>query len=375
MKRLRLVSEGILYRNPHPGHQAVCAFLPNLVPLSDQELLCFYRRGQAFYSLDGTLAQLRSEDGGNTWIDEGLIWDPTAELPPYTYSAPHGTLLQDGSLVIVAHRYPATEENFFRFNLETGGAKTTETVLFRSQDGGRHWSAPQPLELGSERMLDTPSSVIEMEDGRWFLAFEQWKMWDDVSPLHIKGFALYSRDQGETWGEREDFPTASDPARMYSHSRYSRMLDGRICALQWTQNIGGQKNYPLHLVVSDTDGKRWSTPHSSEIQAQTSWLADLGNGTLAATYSIREGIKPGVLVALSEDEGKTWDLERQVMVWDAVGQEFLGVSRKPNYPASHDNIAFGKPNTARLPGGDILSSWWCTQACVTHIRYARLSVE
>ena len=244
MKRLRLVSEGILYRNPHPGHQAVCAFLPNLVPLSDQELLCFYRRGQAFYSLDGTLAQLRSEDGGNTWIDEGLIWDPTAELPPYTYSAPHGTLLQDGSLVIVAHRYPATEENFFRFNLETGGAKTTETVLFRSQDGGRHWSAPQPLELGSERMLDTPSSVIEMEDGRWFLAFEQWKMWDDVSPLHIKGFALYSRDQGETWGEREDFPTASDPARMYSHSRYSRMLDGRICALQWTQNIGGQKKLP-----------------------------------------------------------------------------------------------------------------------------------
>lgn len=375
MKRLRLVSEGILYRNPHPGHQAVCAFLPNLVPLSDQELLCFYRRGQAFYSLDGILAQLRSKDGGNTWIDEGLIWDPTAELTPYTYSAPHGTLLKDGSLVIVAHRYPATEENFFRFNPETGGAKTTETVLFRSQDGGRHWSAPHPLELGSERMLDTPSSVIEMEDGRWFLAFEQWKMWDDVSPLHIKGFALYSRDQGETWGEREDFSTASDPARMYSHSRYSRMLDGRICALQWTQNIGGQKNYPLHLVVSDIDGKRWSKPHSTEIQAQTSWLADLGNGTLAAAYSIREGIKPGVLVALSEDEGKTWNLEHQVMVWDAVGQEFLGVSHKPDYPASHDNIAFGKPNTARLPGGDILSSWWCTQACVTHIRYARLSVE
>ena len=86
-------------------------------------------------------------------------------------------------------------------------------------------------------------------------------------------------------------------------------------------------------------------------------------------------MKPGILVALSEDEGKTWDLEHQVMAWDAVGQEFLGVSRKPTYPASHDNIAFGKPNTARLPGGDILSSWWCTQACVTHIRYARLTLK
>ena len=96
---------------------------------------------------------------------------------------------------------------------------------------------------------------------------------------------------------------------------------------------------------------------------------------MAATYSIREGMKPGILVALSEDEGKTWDLEHQVMAWDAVGQEFLGVSHKPTYPASHDNIAFGKPNTARLPGGDILSSWWCTQACVTHIRYARLTLK
>ena len=375
MACLELVSEGILYRNPHPGHQSVCAFLPNIVPLSDQELLCFYRRGQAFYSLDGTLAQLRSNDGGDTWTEEGLIWDPAAERDPHTYSAPHGTLLKNGNLVIVAHRYPATPENFFRFNPETGGSRPTETVLFHSQDSGQSWSAPQVLELGSDRVLDTPSGVIELEDGGWFLAFEQWKTWDDDSPLHIKGFGLYSREQGKTWEEREDFPSADDSDRMYSHSRYSRMLDGRICALQWTQNIGGQENYPLHLVTSDITGKHWTQPQPTDIQAQTSWVADLGTGLLAATYTIREGMKPGVLVALSEDEGRTWDLEHQVMIWDAVGQEFLGVSHKPEYPASHDNIAFGKPNTARLPDGDLISSWWCTQACVTHVRYARLTVK
>jgi hypothetical protein len=63
-----------------------------------------------------------------------------------------------------------------------------------------------------------------------------------------------------------------------------------------------------------------------------------------------------------------------VLAWDAVGQEWLGVSRRPAYPASHDNIAFGKPNLARLPGGDLVAAWWCTQACVTHARYARLRV-
>jgi hypothetical protein len=86
-------------------------------------------------------------------------------------------------------------------------------------------------------------------------------------------------------------------------------------------------------------------------------------------------MRPGIYVVLSEDEGETWDIEHQVNVWDAVGQEFLGVVHKPSYPASHDNIAFGKPNTTRLPDGEIISSWWCTQACVTHARFARLIVE
>src|SRR5438445_10898652 len=80
------------------------------------------------------------------------------------------------------------------------------------------------------------------------------------------------------------------------------------------------------------------------------------------------------MVAASGDGGRSWDLERQVIVWDAVGQEFLGVTHKPTYPSSHDNIAFGKPNLARLPGGDLIASWWCTQACVSHLRYARVAV-
>ena len=50
-------------------------------------------------------------------------------------------------------------------------------------------------------------------------------------------------------------------------------------------------------------------------------------------------------------------------------------SSRPEYPASHDNIAFGKPNAVRLPNGEIMCSWWCTQACVTHARYARLATE
>ena len=39
MKRLRVISEGVLYKNPNPGFKAECAFLPNIVPLSDTEII------------------------------------------------------------------------------------------------------------------------------------------------------------------------------------------------------------------------------------------------------------------------------------------------------------------------------------------------
>ena len=206
VRRLRIVSETILYRNPHPGHQTVCAYLPNVVPLSERELLCFYRLGQAFYSLDGRLAVLRSTDGGENWIEEGDLWDPQQENTPHSYSAPHGTLLRDGTLLLVAHRFRATQDQMFRFNPETGGLKPFELVLFRSADRGRTWSPPQVIEVGGRGVADAPSNVIELNDGSLFLALERWKSWDDTSPLQIRGSALFSRDGGAAWGKRSIFP-------------------------------------------------------------------------------------------------------------------------------------------------------------------------
>lgn len=373
MKKLHVKNEGVIYRNPRPGYKAECAYIPNIVPLSGQELLCFYRLGQAFYSHDGVIAQARSRDGGLTWTRELPVWDPRNDTTSYNYSAPHGTLLSDGSLLLVAFRMDASDPEQELFNLKTGGLRVTEKVLFRSTDAGHCWSDPKVLDLPGTEPVDLPSQIIELNDGRLFLACEQWKAWGDARPLHIKGFALFSEDGGQTWSGRVDFPSAADDQKMYSHSRYTRMLDGRILALQWTQTIGGQEDFDLHLVVSDDTGLQWPAPLPTGIPAQTSWTADLGDGRVAAVYSRRQGMQPGVLAALSEDEGRTWDLENQVLVWDAVGQEFLGVEQVPDYPRSHENIAFGKPNLARLAEDTIIGAWWCTQACVTHIRYAIFS--
>jgi hypothetical protein len=372
--KLSVVHEGVIFRNPEPGIRALCAYLPNVVPLRDDELLAFFRLGQAFYSLDGRIGLARTADGGRTWTDESPAL--AAVLGGrFTYTAPHATRLRDGSVLLLAQRHRSDDAEALRFNNVTGGMRPVEFVLTHSGDGGRTWSSPHTMDPGTPIAADTPSAVLELPDGTLFLAFETWKNWDDPSPLHIKGFALFSRDGGLSWGERLDFPSAADGGRMYSHSRYTRLADGGIGALQWTQSIGGQDNFDLHLVRSDATGRTWSMPQPTGIPAQTSWLADLGDGRMAAAYTERTGMQPGIKVALSEDAGATWDLDRALLAWDAVGQQWLGVERRPDYPASHDNIAFGKPNLAVLPSGDLVVSWWCTQACVTHARCARIRVD
>ena len=305
MPALDITHEGVLFRNPEPGIRALCAYLPNLVPLSDEELLCVFRRGQAFYSLDGRVGQVRSTDGGRTWTDESAVWNPDPTAARFTFTAPHGSVVGDGTVLLLVQRHPADDDELVRFNPATGGMRPTEVVLHRSTDGGRTWSPAEVLDLGDQPATDTPSSIIELADGRWFLGCEAWKPWDDASPLHIRGFAMFSRDRGATWGDRLDFPSAADPTLMFSHSRYTRMRDGSIGALQWTQSIGGHENLDLHLVSSDPTGRTWSRPRPTGIAAQTSWLADLSDGLLAAAYTVRSGMQPGIFVALSADAGRT----------------------------------------------------------------------
>jgi hypothetical protein len=375
MKRLCIEQEDILYRNPRPGYRAECAFLTNIIPLSDRELLCFFRLGQAFYSVDGKLAILRSKDAGQNWSLDGFVWDPANDNHPYSYSLPHGTKFSDGRLAVIARRNDCVNPDQTFFNPSTGGAQMCDIVIFFSHDQGQNWSAPNVLDLPGEGLTDTPSQIIELNDGRWFLGCESWKGWDDTSPLHIKCFGVFSDDRGKTWGDRIDLPGAAHKDKMYSHSRFKKMKDGRIGALQWTQEIGGNKDFDLHLIKSDTSGKKWSEPQPTGIQGQTCCLADLGDGLLAAAYTSRTGTSPGIYVILSEDGGITWDMDHQVMVWDAAGQEFLGVVHKADYPVSHDNIAFGKPDLARVSDDTLICSWWCTQACVTHTRFARLKIH
>jgi hypothetical protein len=93
---------------------------------------------------------------------------------------------------------------------------------------------------------------------------------------------------------------------------------------------------------------------------------------MIAIYTVRKTKPPGFYVTSSEDGGRTWNLDEQLLVWDATGRDKIGVHAPQSYPRSHDTIAYGAPTATVLENGDVFCSFWCTELSVTQIRYARV---
>jgi hypothetical protein len=163
------------------------------------------------------------------------------------------------------------------------------------------------------------------------------------------------------------------------HGKTIRLDDDRLCTFYWAADMThpelGPVNLPIHYAIADKDGKEWPMPQPTSLPGQTSWPAQLPDGTLCVVYTLREDAQPGFMAATSKDGGQSWDLENQLRLWDATGWTTIGISSPEKYPRSHDTIAFGAPTLMTTREGDLYASWWCTYASLTHIRWARLRVK
>jgi hypothetical protein len=370
---LEVVDRGVLWRNPLPGHQSLSAYLPFVVQLGSGELLAIFRKGSAFYSRDGALAIVRSTDGGATWTDGGLVRDPAADATRYSYTGPFAATLADGTIVLVAVRREHADERL-AVNPATGGFLPVETVLFRSIDDGRTWSDPEPVRIPDGLKLDVSGPIVELLNGSWFLPADTGKAYDDTSPIRNHMVGLVSIDRGATWEVAGPIANGAAEQISFFHGRVVRLLDGRLFTLLWARDERSEAFLSLHRVVSDFHGRNWTAPEPTGIQGQTSWAVDLGNDVMVAAYTLREDARPGIRAVLSRDGGRTWDLDQQLIVWDATGRETIGVASADTYPQSHDVIAFGRPVAMRLADGDVLVSYWCTDLSLTQAQWARIRV-
>lgn len=376
--QLGVVDHGVIYRNPLPGHRAVNVIYARIHLLPDGDLLCVLRVGQALYSPDGMLECFRSCDGGHTWIAEGALFEREGAERHFNYADAAITTLRDGSLVMRVARFDHKDPNQLVFNPATQGSLPYNICYLRSRDGGRSWSKPTVADFDTlfpGVVTAAHGGIIELPDGRWFQALETWKTYDDAGPFRLNTFAVFSEDEGHTWGQRVTVADGSAQHLSYSHGVPVRLQDGRIFVALWTAESQLQHSQNLHAVVStDSSGCSWSDPCDMGIPGQTSMVAELGRGRMLTVYSHRETDQPGIKVVASSDGGNTWCVAEPLVVWDAYGKESLGVARSDTYPSSHDAIAFGAPRILRLNDDSAMVCFWCTQGGDTHCRWARVSI-
>ena len=104
MPALTVVDNGVIYRNPDPGHHHISALFPHPLELPEGELICAYNRGSALYAADLTFYLARSADGGRTWPDHSLIYDRARDDRPYSYHDPFLSRMRDGTLYFADSR-------------------------------------------------------------------------------------------------------------------------------------------------------------------------------------------------------------------------------------------------------------------------------
>jgi hypothetical protein len=374
MAHIQMVDTGVIYINPNPGYEYNFACHSDLVQLSKQELLCTFQRGQALYSADSVMLATRSLDGGKTWTAEGLIHDPAGDDRSYSYHGPMITRVADGSLVVIATRWDRTDREKPLFNEQTGGIGAAQTLLYRSKDKGSTWSSPQIIDMPGNMYLTPSCGIIVLKDGRWMLSTDQWHGYDEPGPYRPRTVVIFSSHEGKTWGDPVTFGVNDTPHFGHWHGRINRLRNDQLFTLFWTANTDTGEAMTHHHCTGSADGREWTVPAPTNIPGQTNWPVDLGNGQMAVIYTVRDTDPPGFFAAVSEDGGKKWDLDRQILVWDATGRDKIGISAPDHYPRSHDTISYGAPTATVLEDGDIFATFWCTEVAVTHIRYARLRV-
>jgi sialidase-1 len=282
-QRARVATDQVMIASAPGRHFA----FPGAARLPDGTLVVVFREGNGHISDDGSVALVRSTDGGRTWSPRTTIYDDPArdERDPGVVCAPEGTLV---------------------VSLHSGGAMT-----MRSTDGGLTWDAPTPAPVFS------PHGPGVLPDGRLYWCGIVTRFGMNCVETHT------SSDLGRTWQLQETCGLSLPyhwpwVGPFWDEPHAVPLPGGRWLALHRVDRDGY-----LYANHRDGEGAQYTVPLRTGLWGCPPYLLPLADGRLLALYGYRR--EPfGIRACASSDGGATWDPEQELVLRDDGGHVDLG---------------------------------------------------
>lgn len=363
---MRVLDEGIVYRNPHPAIRALHAWHPTLVHLGGRDWACAFDLGQAAEAHEyGTHYSVSSDDGRSWSEPERLI---PVGTPPRSYSV-RMSRMPDGSLVAAGAHHGARSENQGRLNPETFGYTAMDLVLLRKPSIDAPWSAPSVIDPPlHDTSFETCHPIVELSDGRWILPTCTWMNWDGSAPQGMKGVILVSHDRGQSWPEA--ITTMDSWDRRVTHFEQSvvELDDGALLSVSWAYNVDTGATEPTPYAIA-RDGRTFDFSATTDLAAQTAKLLKLDGNRLLCAY--RRHDVPGLWLAEVEVDGTDWRTVSTQCLWSGAPSGMTGERRSSQ---ELSDLRFGFPQMARRPDGDVQLVFWAREDDVNDIHWLRIGV-
>ena len=344
--------------------------MPNLEVLPDGRLVAAARvQTWADHEPVGSWRAFISEDEGATWAetDDPMIpynWPgttPREKLERLERVLPDGTYLCAGS--VGGEYWPAErrdeaealglhvrEHAMTRDTISVGGYKL---FVQRSTDKGQSWTR-QEWEVPGAASVSGNRPPTYLEDGT---ILYQVYVTDVQGAPH--SYVWRSADNGDTW--RLYHMGGHHPSLDANETGMVETSPGRVLALSRVETG------PQYLVErwSDDGGIIWTDPMRTGIWGYPAHLLKLRDGRVLCAYGYRR--EPGgVRAVLSEDGGRTWNLDDVIVLRDDGG--FPSNLRSDTRWQSD----LGYPVSVELSDGSILTAYYITESDgVTHTAVTR----